>query len=250
MSKEYIYNFYGSINSIDTDVVVYLDELPEHVEERKNLTISIKNELGVDWNIIIAKVVDDIIVDCTYPKSFPSGLNNAVFLTYNIHKQVHPCLVNRLVKRNIALSVYRTVHKLQTLLTRTHYRTDIRPYIHYSIDFSKKIQILKTIDFRTIDKFNQKNMNDIDIWKVLSFELVQNYALLNDGVYIHDKDSAVNYDKNVYNMIYRKTLTNSDKEYINNLVNSYLSLVQTREYSQVKEVFYYDGEYCDMIKMI
>lgn len=61
MFTNYIYNFYGSADSTDTDVVFYLDELPVHVEDRKNLTNQIKKELNVNWNIIIAKVVDGVL---------------------------------------------------------------------------------------------------------------------------------------------------------------------------------------------
>lgn len=245
-----IYNKYGSSDSTDTDVVVYLKDLPDHVEDRKNLTNEIKKKYNVNWNIIIAKVEDGIIVDCTYPKSFPSGLNNSIYLTYNNHEQEYPCQVTRLVNRNIATSVYRTIHKLQTLITRTQYRKNIRPYMHYSVDFKMKLENLLAVDFTEITTFNQQNMNDVDIWKVIAFELVQNYALLKDNISIHEKSAAVNYDKNTFNLIYRQHISTKEKLYINNLIQRYISLIKEHKISQDNTIFYFDSNYCDMVKMI
>lgn len=240
MDKKYIYHRYGSIDSTDTDVVLFLNILPETQEERKNLTNGIKREMGVDWNMIIAKIEDGVIVDCTYPKSSTDSLNNAIYNTYKYHDQDYPLLINRNVERNIPLAIYKTIRIFMSYLTRTDYRKDIRPYVHYSIDFNDKLNRLKNIDFSKIETFNQKNVNDIDVWKTLCFYIVQNNALL-DGIEIYDKKSAVEFENKSYDFIYRR-FDNYDKEWFQKYFITYLNRINKLDIIHNGEFLTYNNQ--------
>lgn len=240
MDKKYIYHRYGSIDSTNTDVVLFLNILPETQEERKNLTNDIKREMGVDWNMIIAKIEDGVIVDCTYPKSSTDSLNNAVFNTYKYHDQNYSLLIDKCVERNIPLAIYKTVRIFMSYLTRTEYRKDIRPYMHYSIDFNDKLNRLKNIDFTKIETFNQKNVNDIDVWKTLCFYIVQNTALL-DGIEIYDKKSAIEFENLSKHFIYRNK-DNYDKEWFQTYFISYLNRISKLDIVHNGEFLTYNNQ--------
>jgi len=201
---DYTYHIYGSDDSTDIDAVFFLDELPIKIEDRKNLTNSIKSQFGKDWNPIIAKIENGIIVDCTYPKSSPESLNNAVFKTYHLHKQEHPLLITSTVKRNVILAIYKTVRIISTYLTRTEYRPLIRPTMNWRFDFTLKLEKLKQIDFTTIKSFNQPNVSDIDIWKTYAFYLFQNLMLIEEDIEVYTKKDVVLLYPETYNFLYRQ----------------------------------------------
>lgn len=241
------YNFYGSHDSTDKDVVFYLDKLPIFIEDRKRLTALIKKELKVDWNPILAKVENGIVVDCTYPKASPESLNNSIFDTYNYHKQDFLCPVTRLVERNVILAIYKTIRLLLTYLTRTEHRTLIRPTVHWSFDLKLKIRKLQTIDFSMLEKFNQPNMKEVDIWKTWCFYVVQNKALLS-GQQIYTKLNAIEYEPNSYNFIYRKELTLENKKWFNSYVYEYLNLLYDLDIKQKENILSLYHQDCDMKK--
>jgi len=247
--KKYIYHKYGSKDSTDTDVVIFLDVLPKTQEERKNLTNDIKKEMNVDWNMIIAKIEDGIIIDCTYPKSSTDSLNNAIFNTYKYHDQDHQLLITKKVDRNIVLAIYKTIRIFMSYLTRTDYRKNVRPYMHYSVDFNVKLEILKNINFISIEHFNQKNVNDTDVWKTLCFYLVQNVALIN-GIEIYDKHSAVSFEPKSYNFIYRKNIEKSDKIWFQEYLLTYLNKLKTLNIQHKNNILNYNNQYANIEKEI
>lgn len=226
----YIYNIFGSHDSTDIDAVVYLDELPVLIEDRKKLSTKIGQELGENYNVIIAKVKHGIIVDCTYPKASPDSLNNAVLATYNNHQQIHPRLVERKVVRNEILAIYKTIRILSTYLTRTQFRTLIRPTINWRFDLKLKIQKLKCVDFGMIKEFNQVNMKDADIWKTFGFYVVQNYALLKYKIELYTKHELVKFEPRIEPFLYR--YDRLDIDWFCKYVDDYLDLIETLPFKQ------------------
>lgn len=181
MSSELKYNIFGSEDSTDVDAIVFVDDMPPLIEDRKRLATKIGKEFGERWNVIVARVADGVIADCTYPKASPDSLNNALLATYKYHDQEFACMVTRRLERNKILAIYKTVRIISTYLTRTQYRTLIRPTMNWRNDFRVKLEKLLLVDFDSIKTFNQANVSDLDIWKTYAFYLWQNIALVWDG---------------------------------------------------------------------
>ncbi len=187
------FNIFGSHDSTDVDAVVLMDDMPSHVEDRKRLASKIGAEFGDGWNVILARVDDGVIVDCTYPKASPDSLNNALLHTYRLHEQEHPLFVSRKLKRNRILAIYKTVRIISTYLTRTDYRTHIRPTMNWRNDFKLKLTKLQSVNFNQISSFNQANMTDLDIWKTYAFYLWQNIALVRDDIELYTKADVLDF---------------------------------------------------------
>lgn len=244
--NNYKYITYGSKDSTDIDICVFIDQLPNTIEERKILSKKIQNDLGSDFNIILAKEENGIIVDCTYPKASPDSLNNAVYNTYDLHNQLFNCPINKSVNRNIILAIYKTVRLLGTYLTRTEYRTLIRPTMHYSFGITIKLNNLLNVDFSKLTTFNQPNVSDVDVWKTWCFYVVQNVALLK-GIEIYTKYDAVKIEPNAYPFIYRKTITDWDKIWFYNYVTEYLNNLKRLNIKVDKNIISLNQHSADMI---
>ena len=210
---KYNWNFYGSKDSIDKDIVIYIlaNELPSHREDRKRLVQKIISD-GFVGNLMLAVVNDGRIIDCMHPSSADS-LNNSVYYTYGNFVQTNECPITGTLPRNLTLAYYRTIHLLMSYLCRTHYRTKIRPIIHWSFKIEERIAAIKEVDFTNIETFNQKNTVDIDIWKKYAFYTVQSVALSN-GMEIYDKSGAKAYEPHCSNFINRNEISNDDKYWL------------------------------------
>lgn len=240
------YITYGSGDSTDIDICVFLDELPKTIEERKILSKEIQKELGSNFNIILAKEYNGIIIDCTYPKASPDSLNNAVYNTYDFHKQLFDCPIIMTVDRNIILAIYKTVRLLGTYLTKTEYRSLIRPTMNYSFSITTKLNNLLNVDFSKLSTFNQPNVSDVDVWKTWCFYIVQNVALLK-GIQIYTKADAIKIEPKSYSFIYRKTLTDYDKIWFHNYVNDYLNKLKSLNIKVDNNIISLNEHYADMI---
>ena len=225
----YKYYYFGSDDSIDEDVLIEINkkDLPSIQEDRKNLLFNIKKEYDLSWNMNFIVVENDIVIDTIYPKSWIDSVNNSLFSTYNLHKdkQKYDLCIDRLIPRNKLLAIYKTVRTILSMLTRTQYRNDIKPIIKGIHDFKYKIDILSKIDFSILETFNQSNTLDIDIWKIIGFYLVQNYALIKDNIEIYTKKDAIKYDKKFESFIYRKNINYNDKIFLNNYIKNYIILI-------------------------
>ena len=63
------------------------------------------------------------------------------------------------------------------MLTRTQYRSQIKAIIKGIHPFKSKVEVLSNIDFTKIESFNQPNISDTDIWKIIGSYLGQNISL-------------------------------------------------------------------------
>lgn len=227
----YPYYYYGSHNSLDEDVIISIprDMMPNHQEERKRLMVKIGQDYSLSFNATLVVIEEGIIVDTIYPKAWIDSLNNALFSTYDnhIHKQAYANPIKGVVKRNRLLSIYKCVRTVLAMLTRTHYRTIIKPIIKGCHPFTLKIEALKQIDFHTIDSFYQKNKEDIDIWKTIAFYLGQNISLLTEQVEIYTKDDLVKQHPTLSHFINRKSLDKTDISVLNEYLSTYIHLLDS-----------------------
>lgn len=234
----YQYNFFGSEDSIDKDVFILVDSLPEsdirEQELRKELASKIKKEirsLGFDWNISLIVVKDGIVVDNVYPVGSIDSLNNSLFKTYSNHKQDYSCFVNRMVDRNKPLAIYKTVRQIMTTCSRTEFRPFIKPNLKGLHDFDAKLNALLEIDFTKIETFNQPNEDDLSCWKIIVFYLLQNMLLL-QNIEVYSKSEILNFYPEFKNFILRNPLTISDKRRLTKTLSDYIYRIKMIPYSQ------------------
>jgi hypothetical protein len=223
----YPYYFYGSHDSQDADVLIQIpsDMMPVEQEERKRLMKRLEEEWELSWNANLIVVENGIIVNTIFPKTWIDSINNSLFHTYKLHqdKQVFPLPITHAVKRNKLLAVYKTVRTILSMLSRTHYRTTVKPILKGIHPFDLKLDALEKIDFTTITEFNQDNTTDVDIWKIIGFYLIQNIWLTYHNVEIYTKtDLCLHGGSMIKPFIYREEITKKDKDFLNTVVYAYV----------------------------
>ena len=248
----YPFYFYGSENSLDKDVIISIPryKMPTTQEERKRFIKVLENEVHSENNIKIngnlVVIENGNIADTIYPKSWTDSLNNALLDTYKYHKQVYPNPIKSKLKRNKLLSIYKCIRTVMSLLARTNYREDLKPHIKGLHPFKNKINGLKKVNFLNLTNFNQRNMSDVDIWKTISFYLGQNILLVADNIEVYTKRDLLFFFPEMENFINRKTITNEDKIYLNNILNEWLILIKDfGKYKQCKYIMECNNEVID-----
>jgi hypothetical protein len=223
----YPYYIYGSDDSTDQDVIIIIpkEEMPDTQEERKNKVLFLLKEYDLNWNATFAVVENGKITDTIYTKSWIDSLNNALLETYFLHEQKHELLVREKHVRNKTLAIYKAVRTVLTMLTRTEYRTQIRPILKGIHDFNLKLEALRKIDFGAVSEFNQKNTTDADIWKIIAFYVGQNIALIENDIEIYTKKNLVKTFPDLEPFIYRKEITASEKIVLQQYINRWLGLL-------------------------
>lgn len=171
---------HGSENSLDTDVMYVVDELPS-LQECK-VFCSDKDE---NRNLIV--IEDGIVTKCY--KGTPDECNNSLFATYKLHQQSDELLVTRTVDRDKRLKTIRALRGILSHLSRTSYRPQIKEALR-SEDWDFRVDVLKEIDLSTIDFDNiQNNMSGADIKKLIAFQIAQTLALW-DGIELYTKNDV------------------------------------------------------------
>lgn len=214
---------HGSGDSTDTDVIYVVDKLPS-LQECK-VFCSNKEE---NRNICVVK--HGIVTECY--KGTPDEVNNAVYLTYNLHKQEYPLVITRLVPRDLTAKCMRAVRIILSHLSRSQYRHEVK--LALVSDWETRLNTLDYINLETID-FNtlNNNMSREDILKTIAFqigqttqlcahqelytkaEVAENFGLLEEFLY-RDPNSNIHYLENCkkYFLLCIRGLIKSDGNFI------------------------------------
>lgn len=162
---------HGSEDSIDTDVIYIVNELPDKGECKKWCS---EDPLE---NRNLATIVDGHI-DKVY-KGSPDEVNNALLRTYPCHKQEYPLLITGKVNRNLEIKVIRSMRMILSHLSRTEMRPSIKAALHSDWMLRKKVlqEIAENWYNITINDRGH-NMSAKDIMKVVAFQLGQTIALI------------------------------------------------------------------------
>ena len=225
-SFPYPYYFYGSHDSQDTDVLISIpqEDMPTYQEDRKRFVKKLEEEYELSWNVNLVVIKDGIVVDTIYPKTWIDSVNNSLFNTYKLHnnKQLFPLPIKNEVKRNKLLAIYKTLRTVLSMLSRTHYRTTVKPILKGIHHFNLKLEALQKIDFTTVDIFNQDNVKDEDIWKIIAFYIGQNKSLIKDNIEIYTKTDLCKHHPELSDFVYRKEITLELKKTLNEMVYYYI----------------------------
>ncbi len=252
----YPYYFYGSQDSIDLDVLIQIPKelMPYFIEDRKRLVKKMLNEYNLPFNANLIVVDNGVIVDTIFPKTWIDSVNNSLYNTYSLHmdKQKYPLPINRTIHRNKLLSIYKTIRTILSLLSRTNYRQIVKPVLNGIHPFTSKIEALKQIDFNTITEFNQPNMSNTDIWKVIAFYLGQNISLIKDNVELYTKSDIAGTHPDLSPFIYRENIINNLKLLLNEKILYYLSdiIIPYGDFIQNDHILECKGEVINMKKEI
>lgn len=224
----YPYFQYGSADSTDIDVIIAIppQDMPKTQEQRKEFVKSLLLRYKLNWNATLAVFDKGIMVDTIYTKAWIDSLNNAFFETHKNHTQYFEIPVKQKVKRNYTLAIYKAARTILTFLTRTEYRTTIKPILKGIHPFQYKLEALHKIDFTQIETFNQPNATATDIWKIIAFYLGQNMSLITQHIEIYTKSDLIKHHKKLAPFIKRLPLTIQDKTNLMALKKEWLLAIQ------------------------
>ena len=234
------YNIFGSADSVDCDVMVFVDQLPPSIEQSKNLCKfydeEIKKDLGTDKevNSNLAIVRDGIITACF--KGIPYETNNSIFLTYDFHEQKHDWKVKRLIPVTdewIRQKAARAIRTILSFISRTQYRSEVKAALKGST--RQKIATLLAIDLETIEDFGKNNQNKADIYKEIAFQIGQATALL-DKTELYTKQAIGKWYHVLRPFLYREENVivkdlNEQKDYFLFMVMDYMFHNSILEYN-------------------
>lgn len=120
-----IYQIFGSENSLDVDVVFFIEEMPETIVEKlalsKEFSKSITSffpEKEINANLAVCK--NGHLVEVY--KGTTDELNNALFYTYSFHEQKQENQITKLLLRDVDLKFLRSIRMILSFLSRTEYR--------------------------------------------------------------------------------------------------------------------------------
>lgn len=224
------FQIFGSENSLDYDVMVFVDEIPEIIDQSHTLCKMYDTELSKiltdkPLNCNLAIVEDGYIVKVF--KGTPDEVNNALFYTYDFHTQYHSLVVKEPIVREYDMKILRAYRNILSFFSRSHLRAVIKPALRG--DLRDKIPVMKMIDFEVMKDFPGKKESIKDIYKVISFQFGQLFSLV-DGF---EKDS---YTKNglIQNypdlapMLRREELSDRDYKTLNIYLDRLIKLSELR----------------------
>jgi len=221
-----IFQIFGSQNSTDTDVVFFVDVIPNEILNAANLCkqhndiFASKNSNTKRINTNIAVVKDGILQDVF--KGTTDELNNALYYTYNLHQQEYDCQITQLLQRDVDLKYLRCARMILSFLTKTTFRNSVKKALN--TDIQTKLDVLKIISLNTIDDFGTKT--DItEMKKTMAFQLGQT-LLLNDGIEVYTKDEVANNFTELSSYLYREE--NTDFQNLQTALSKFIITLEER----------------------
>jgi hypothetical protein len=172
-----IYQIFGSENSLDVDVVFFVEQMPETIVEKlalskefSRLITSFFPKKVINANLAVYK--NGHLVEVY--KGTTDELNNALFHTYDFHEQKQQNQITKLLVRDVDLKFLRSTRMILSFVSKTEYRVLVKKALNGNLD--DKIQALETINLSNITSFG-KDKNSLDIVKSIAFQLGQTIAL-------------------------------------------------------------------------
>jgi hypothetical protein len=188
----YKFQFFGSKSSIDYDVMVFIETIPDSVEvckdicemyDRKISTLLEEHNLPIKKvNTNLAVIKDGVVIDIH--KGMICECNNSLYYTYDNFYQINSNQIKKTISRDIDLKILRCYRILLSFLSRSVYREEVKKGLRGVL--SKKIDVLLNIDYENIN-FGDRNGQPIDIWKSLSFQVGQTLLLVR-GIETYSKE--------------------------------------------------------------
>ncbi|MFB9076622.1 hypothetical protein ACFFLS_25435 [Flavobacterium procerum] len=175
--KPPIYQIFGSENSLDVDLVFFIEKMPETILEKLALSkqlsqsiISFFPEKEINANLAVSQNGHLIEVY----KGTTDELNNALFYTYDFHSQKQENQIAKLLIRDVDLKFLRSTRMILSFASKTEYRVLVKDALKGNL--SEKMNVLQNLDLTKNISFG-KGKNNHDIIKSIAFQLGQCMAL-------------------------------------------------------------------------
>jgi hypothetical protein len=201
MHGEYI--LFGSYDSSDIDIMVFVDRVGSIVESRNQVEefeCMLRQKYDINMLDVNICSVSEGVVTKTY-KGTVDEVNNMLYHTYDKHTQVYPNPITRTLPRDIKLKAERVLRGLLSHLSRTEHRKDVKEAL-ISDNVAFKLDVLKNIDLTTITDLKKNNSSIIDFHKFLAFQIGQVIGLLY-GLELYTKAGICAEFHIMENLIYR-----------------------------------------------
>lgn len=175
---------YGSGNSLDTDMLYLVDQMPGSIAECKAFCDSMKKG---NENLNIGVIENGVISKCF--KGTIDELNNAIYCTYGLHEQDTELHIDRMVERDIYLKVIRSVRSILSHFSKSCLRVKIKKALKGT--WEERLYALRDISLLDSDEVDLDNLNPNmsgrDVMKLVAFQIGQCRGLF-DGVELYTKN--------------------------------------------------------------
>jgi hypothetical protein len=175
VTEELPFILHGSADSLDKDIVYILPKMLSY----HDALLFCNYKKGENRNIM-TMYPTGVVKQCM--KGLPDEINNSLLVTYPLHQQQHEMLINRPVTRIIPLKVVRGIRSVLSHLSKSSLRPVIKPALRSS-DLGEYLRVLEKVDF---NEESVKNLLDVEICKMLGFQLGQTLALV-EGTELYTK---------------------------------------------------------------
>jgi hypothetical protein len=199
IEKDAPFQIFGSSTSLDSDVMVFVKEIPENEYVATSMCKAYNEYLPTKYPEIFGDremncnlaIIKNHVIDKVY-KGTEDECNNSLYFTYDNFVQKHPNQILTLIDRDIELKLLRTLRVLLSFLSRTKFRPEVKKALKG--DANLKIETLKSIDLSllTHKDLGKRNVSWEDYLKTMTFQLAQTRALL-DTVELYTKEDIISY---------------------------------------------------------
>jgi hypothetical protein len=199
------YSEFGSLDSLDVDVMFYLHYPLESIKWCKDKAAELKYKVDKKYvDVNFAVMNSDYRLSSCY-KGSVDEVNNMLYYTSGIGDRIKSAYVTRLYPRDIVEKKKRIVRGILSYLSRTAHRKDIKKVLG---KYELSVDLFNSIEIKYIIELNKNNVTYSDFCKFLAFQYAQLDGLVN-GVEVFTKQQAVALHHELDEFIYRKS-TNLD----------------------------------------
>lgn len=223
--KTPIYQIFGSQNSLDFDLVFFVEKMPETIVEKLALSkelsksiVPVFPEKVINANLAVCK--NGHLVEVY--KGTTDELNNALFYTYQFHEQKQENRITKLLVRDINLKFLRSTRMILSFMSKTEYRVLIKSALKGNLD--AKIMALETIDLSKIASFGKDSKKE-DILKSMAFQIGQTIAL-QEGKELYTKNQIADYFPDLKEYLFRNENVNFD--HLKKWLSIFVEVLKTR----------------------
>jgi len=233
-----IYQIFGSENSLDVDLVFFVEEMPETIVEKLSLSKKFSESIT---SFFPKKEINANLAVCQNGhltevyKGTTDELNNALFYTYKFHKQKQENMITKLLVRDIDLKFLRSSRMILSFVSKTGYRVLVKKALKGNLH--EKIQALETINLSDIISFG-KDKNSPDIIKSIAFQLGQTIAL-QEGKELYTKNQIAASFPDLRKYLFREE--NVDLNDLQKWLFTFTEILKTRS-ALMKNTFEYKYE--------
>jgi hypothetical protein len=192
----YRYYYFGSDDSIDTDVMI---ECPTNTE----LTVP------KDWNANLITIENGLITQSLNNRGRIDAVHNSLYYTYDLHtNQVFPCPLTAPVKRLLLPAIVDCIHNLLIFLNsnNSNYKEFYGKQISKAYkngNWSERVSLLHLL------KFDQPYYNDeqrsLGMHKSIAFDVAQTLLLIK-GKEVYTKKEIIQEFPELEPIIYRRQI--------------------------------------------